>query len=154
MTSAYKSADPSVRDALETLKTIAEATKTALMRGRLNRIRRTTYPKLAQPEKIASRLSQTSKLNTSLKSRQRHGAIGGKACGAGGGGCLLFYCEPTREHSVRQKLEEAGARVIDVNFDFDGTPNVESLKLLDPKNMKNDMPATQSYNRYRNRRKH
>ena len=35
MTTAYESKDPSVREALETLKVTAEATKMALMRGRL-----------------------------------------------------------------------------------------------------------------------
>ena len=49
-----------------------------------------------------------------------NGAIGGKACGAGGGGCLVFYSEPDKEHIVRRKLLEAGVQVIDFNFDFSG----------------------------------
>lgn len=49
-----------------------------------------------------------------------NGAIGGKACGAGGGGCLVFYCADDREHDVRKKLEESGAKILNVSFDFDG----------------------------------
>ena len=48
-----------------------------------------------------------------------NGAIGGKACGAGGG-CLVFFCMPDREHLVRKKLEEAGVTIIDFGFDFEG----------------------------------
>ncbi|MBD3185109.1 GHMP kinase, partial [Candidatus Poribacteria bacterium] len=50
----------------------------------------------------------------------KNGALGGKASGAGGGGCLIFYCNDDREHVVRKELQEAGCQVIDFNFDFDG----------------------------------
>lgn len=48
------------------------------------------------------------------------GDIGGKALGAGGGGCLLFYCRPDREHVVCRALGEAGAQLLSFNFDFKG----------------------------------
>ncbi len=119
VTSAYKSADPNVRDALETLKATAEATKTALMRGRLTEFGELLTQNWQNQKKLHPSVTNE-QIEQLFKIATAHGAIGGKACGAGGGGCLLFYCEPTREHSVRQKLEDAGARVIDVNFDFDG----------------------------------
>ena len=46
--------------------------------------------------------------------------MGGKACGAGGGGCLVFYSQQDKEHIVRKKLQEAGVKVIDLNLDFSG----------------------------------
>lgn len=49
-----------------------------------------------------------------------NGAIGGKACGAGGGGCLVFYCRPEGEHQVRKALTQEGATLIDFNIDFFG----------------------------------
>ena len=119
VTTAYKSADPSVREALETLKTTAEATKTALMRGKLTEFGELLTQNWQNQKKLHPSVTNE-QIEQLFKTATAHGAIGGKACGAGGGGCLLFYCEPTREHSVRQKLEDAGARVIDVNFDFDG----------------------------------
>jgi D-glycero-alpha-D-manno-heptose-7-phosphate kinase len=42
---------------------------------------------------------------------RRHGAIGGKLMGAGGGGYLLLYCETHRQHEVRKALEQAGGVV-------------------------------------------
>src|SRR5581483_2251087 len=36
------------------------------------------------------------------------GAVGGKACGAGGGGCLLFFTAPGRQSEVSDALSRAG----------------------------------------------
>ena len=40
------------------------------------------------------------------------GAWGGKACGAGGGGCLAMLCPPERKAAVEAALTEAGSRVL------------------------------------------
>ncbi len=119
VTQAYKSGEPSVRKALETLKIIAESTKTALIRGRLTEFGELLTENWNNQKKLHESVTNE-QIDKLFKIALDHGAIGGKACGAGGGGCLLFYCQPTREHNVRQKLEEAGMRIIDFNFDFNG----------------------------------
>jgi D-glycero-alpha-D-manno-heptose-7-phosphate kinase len=48
------------------------------------------------------------------------GAISGKACGAGGGGCLLFWCEEGATSRVAASLAEASAQVIDFALDWEG----------------------------------
>ncbi len=116
---AYKSGDASIKDALENLKSIAEATKTALIRGRLTDFGELLTENWQNQKRLHSSVTNE-QIEALFKLANAHGAIGGKACGAGGGGCLLFYCQPAREHSVRQKLEEAGTHVIDFNFDIDG----------------------------------
>lgn len=40
------------------------------------------------------------------------GAWGGKACGAGGGGCLAFLCPPERKAAIGEGLEELGGKVL------------------------------------------
>ena len=119
VTDAYESGEPGVRNALEALKATAEATKTALMRGRLTEFGELLTENWNNQKKLHPSVTND-QIDHLFKIAMTNGATGGKACGAGGGGCLLFYCEPTREHRVRQKLEDAGARIIDVNFDFDG----------------------------------
>ncbi len=49
----------------------------------------------------------------------RKGAVGGKALGAGGGGCLLFYA-PGNADTLRQALLEQGVALLDFDFDSDG----------------------------------
>ena len=48
------------------------------------------------------------------------GAISGKACGAGGGGCLLFWCEEGAASRVAEALADNGAQIIDFALDEEG----------------------------------
>jgi len=50
----------------------------------------------------------------------RAGATGGRVCGAGGGGAMLFMAAPNREHAVRTALREAEARIFDCSVDQQG----------------------------------
>jgi D-glycero-alpha-D-manno-heptose-7-phosphate kinase len=50
---------------------------------------------------------------------RRHGAIGGKLVGAGGGGFLLFYSEDHRR--LRTAMAGAGLEEVRFRFDFEGT---------------------------------
>lgn len=50
-----------------------------------------------------------------------NGAIAPKVCGAGGGGCIAFYCEDGRRGDVEAALAaEQGARVLDWRVSTDG----------------------------------
>lgn len=51
---------------------------------------------------------------------QNAGALGGKACGAGGGGCLYFVTEEGQQTAVTEALVAAGARHIPFAFEFNG----------------------------------
>jgi D-glycero-alpha-D-manno-heptose-7-phosphate kinase len=44
------------------------------------------------------------------------GALGSKACGAGGGGCLVFLSRPETRRSVERALVAAGGRLIPFRF--------------------------------------
>ena len=43
---------------------------------------------------------------------RRNGGLAAKACGAGGGGCVLFLIEPEAKHRVETALRQAGARLM------------------------------------------
>jgi len=51
-------------------------------------------------------------LETLLEKALALGAWGGKACGAGGGGCLAFLCPPDRKAAIGQALEDLGGKVL------------------------------------------
>jgi len=48
------------------------------------------------------------------------GAISGKACGAGGGGCLLFWCKDEAAPRAAGALRDAAHQVIDFALDGEG----------------------------------
>ncbi len=43
---------------------------------------------------------------------ERHGALAAKVCGAGGGGCVVFLCEPKRRGELASTLAAAGATLL------------------------------------------
>jgi D-glycero-alpha-D-manno-heptose-7-phosphate kinase len=49
----------------------------------------------------------------------RHGAVGGKLVGAGGGGFLMFYADD--KEKLRKKMRELGLEEVRFQFDFEGT---------------------------------
>ena len=48
------------------------------------------------------------------------GALAGKVCGAGGGGCVFFLVDPTRRAELCRAILDAGARLLDCRIDTDG----------------------------------
>jgi len=49
-----------------------------------------------------------------------NGAIGGKACGAGGGGCLLFFAKRGQGYTLRRALKKAGLEILRFQIDTRG----------------------------------
>jgi D-glycero-alpha-D-manno-heptose-7-phosphate kinase len=50
----------------------------------------------------------------------RAGALGAKACGAGGGGCIAFFVRPEHRTAVTDALRESHATLVDIGPDRDG----------------------------------
>ncbi|MDE0085819.1 MAG: hypothetical protein OXU23_08930 [Candidatus Poribacteria bacterium] len=62
----------------------------------------------------------TERIDELVDIAKKSGCSGGKACGAGGGGCLVFHCNPDRIDAARMAFREVGAQVIPFRFDFEG----------------------------------
>jgi len=43
---------------------------------------------------------------------RKQGALAAKACGAGGGGCVLFFVDPENRQRVESALAQKGARLL------------------------------------------
>lgn len=116
---AYLRGEPATCDALRRMRAIATEMRSALLDGTLDQI----GPLLRENWRCQQAL-HPSVTNADVAQlfavAEQHGALGGKACGAGGGGCLVFFCAPGAEDQVRQALVAAGAQIIDFNVDHDG----------------------------------
>jgi D-glycero-alpha-D-manno-heptose-7-phosphate kinase len=54
------------------------------------------------------------------------GALAGKVCGAGGGGCLFCLVEPNRQSAVAEALAGGGATILPFSFEREGLKIVQS----------------------------
>ncbi|HEX8137367.1 MAG TPA: hypothetical protein VF544_07230 [Pyrinomonadaceae bacterium] len=68
----------------------------------------------------------TPQMEMLVQKAQAHGAEAAKVCGAGGGGCIAFFCSEGRRADVERALaEEEGVEVLDWKIDQQGlTVNV------------------------------
>src|SRR4029079_7552396 len=76
----------------------------------------------AQPErkKLSPNIT-TPQMDLLIDEAIKNGAIAAKVCGAGGGGCMAFYCEEGRRGDVEKALSaQPGADVLDWKLSSDG----------------------------------
>ncbi len=62
----------------------------------------------------------TKTIDRVIAGARRNGALAGKVCGAGGGGCVVLLIEPDARSSVETAIVEAGAEVLPVTIDRQG----------------------------------
>jgi D-glycero-alpha-D-manno-heptose-7-phosphate kinase len=110
---------PHVRNLVETNVQLSYEMRNDLLRGRLLKfgqlLDKAWHTKRQLSEKISS-----SRLDDIYESACRHGAIGGKILGAGGGGFFLFYVSPFRRHELIQHLEFSGLKTRPFRFEPQG----------------------------------
>lgn len=117
--SRYRAGDSAVVGALQRLKMLAGSMRQAVLNQDLDGLGELLSENWRNQKDLDESITNTS-LDGIFDLAVANGAIGGKACGAGGGGCLVFLAREGREDRLRWVLEEAGLRVIDFDFDTYG----------------------------------
>ncbi len=85
----------------------------ALEAGDLRRVGELMSREWSYRRRLAPGIS-TPLLESLIAAALAAGAWGGKACGAGGGGCLAFLCPPAARETVARELQAAGATILAV----------------------------------------
>jgi D-glycero-alpha-D-manno-heptose-7-phosphate kinase len=62
----------------------------------------------------------TKTIDRVIESARRNGALAGKVCGAGGGGCVVLLIEPDARERLEKKMIEAGGEVLPMTIDRQG----------------------------------
>ena len=73
-----------------------------------------------QAKKSMSPRISNDRIDEMYDEARRHGAIGGKVTGAGGGGYILFYCDYRTKHRVAEAMLAMDARVEEFGFEPEG----------------------------------
>ncbi|HEX9942343.1 MAG TPA: hypothetical protein VGG03_10025 [Thermoanaerobaculia bacterium] len=103
--------EPEVTALFEGIAEAAAALAPALEAGDLPRVGELMSREWSFRRRLAEGIS-TPVLEGLLRAAASQGAWGGKACGAGGGGCLALLCPPERRGPIAAALAEAGGEVL------------------------------------------
>lgn len=117
---AYARGEHDTVGALLALKQAARAMRDALLASDFGGVRAVMNENWHQQKRLHSAITNEV-LESFFELAMRSGASAGKACGAGGGGALVFYASSDGDAArLRRALAAAGIAVIDFAFDFEG----------------------------------
>ena len=105
--------------ALDELKQITFDMKNALLQGRLNDFGILLHDAWENKKRLAKQITNEG-IDLLYEIARKHGALGGKILGAGGGGYLLVYCPFDQKHIIAARLEGAGGQVVKFGFEQNG----------------------------------
>ncbi len=105
--------------ALDELKQITVDMKNALLQGHLNDFGSLLHDAWVNKKQLARQITSQS-IDLLYETARKHGALGGKILGAGGGGYLLVYCPFDKKHIIATELEKIGGQVVKFGFDEKG----------------------------------
>ncbi len=111
----YRAGDETVTAALREIRDSVTPARDALLAGDLEGLARQLIvnreaTRRLHPDVITPRMDEL------FAAGEAAGALGSKACGAGGGGCLLFLCGEGRREAVEAALRDAGGAIIGFTF--------------------------------------
>ena len=116
----YAAGEPVVVGAIERMKAIARRLKDALIAGNIGQLAALINENWSCQQALHPSVT-TADLDRLLATAFRNGAAAAKACGAGGGGCVLILAEPDQEHRVRRAVEQIpGMTILPVIFQSAG----------------------------------
>jgi len=118
-TRSYQEGRVPVVRALDRMKALTQEMKTALLTGDLPTFGKLLHVAWVEKKQLDEKVS-SSRIDNLYGLARRHGALGGKILGAGGGGYLLAYVPFTKKHQVARVLTEAGGTVVPFTFTEDG----------------------------------
>jgi D-glycero-alpha-D-manno-heptose-7-phosphate kinase len=122
--------DRSALEALHEVKALALRMRQALQRGELHEFGVLLHESWQFKRRISNKIS-TSRIDQLYALALDHGALGGKITGAGGGGFLLFYCEPPQQPAVRQVMKDQGIPEMAFAFDMQGAQAIVNDPFID-----------------------
>lgn len=116
---AYKRGAVDTVNALYGIRNVAFSMRYVLMSGKLYEFAALMNENWECQKRLDSSITND-QIEELFDEAFRNGAVGGKACGAGGGGCLLFFAEPGRRVDIERTIDRMGSRLIPFKFEFKG----------------------------------
>ncbi|HEY2432943.1 MAG TPA: hypothetical protein VGI12_09755 [Vicinamibacterales bacterium] len=119
VTKRHIDGDSGVRTAFDRIRDIAAAMRLALERRDWPEVGRQIAAEWDNRKALAPGVT-TAGIDAMLAAAAQAGALGGKVCGAGGGGCLFCFGDPANIPAIRQALHASGAQVLEFTIEARG----------------------------------
>jgi len=100
---------------LKSIRDCAVEMERALSRGHLKSLAPIFAREWKARKQLAPNIS-TPQMDRLMRAAQKKGALAGKVCGAGGGGCVAFIVPPAKKQSVMEELTSKGGKVLPFRF--------------------------------------
>jgi len=117
-------------EALHEVRLLADRMRQALIKGDLGSFGVLLDEAWRAKKRVASKISNP-RIDQLYELARRHGALGGKITGAGGGGFLLLYCEQSCQEPVRNAMAAEGIQEMTFAFDFQGARVIVNDPFID-----------------------
>jgi D-glycero-alpha-D-manno-heptose-7-phosphate kinase len=121
---AYREESPRVRGALARMKALAEEMVPALQSGDLDALGALVGEQWTHQRSLDSAIP-TALIDRMIETAMNNGAVGCKALGASGGGCVLMVAGRDRGDEVREAVSSMG-QAIDYSVDLTGVVSSQS----------------------------
>ena len=108
-----------IRQQVKTNVELTYRMRNQLLRGNLLEFGQSLHEAWQFKRQFSNKIS-TERLDTIYDNALKHGAVGGKLLGAGGGGFFIFYVPPFRKHELMTNLEQAGLQIRPFRFEPEG----------------------------------
>lgn len=118
--------DSQVSDRMHRIKEMGHEIKFALQSENIDDIGYIFHEHWQEKRQISPDMS-SSGIDSWYEWGLKHGAIGGKVVGAGGGGFILFVAKEDKRKELIHTMANAGMRFMDFRFDFDGVKIMTNL---------------------------
>jgi D-glycero-alpha-D-manno-heptose-7-phosphate kinase len=116
---AYRQGDVAITSALANLRQAGAAMREALRAEDLAEVGKVLDFNWHNQKALYREMS-TATIEAIFAAARHEGMLGGKVCGAGGGGCVAIICAPNREHHVRSAIVDLGCEIVDCVIDRTG----------------------------------
>lgn len=101
--------------AMDRLKVLTQDMKRALLMGNLREFGELLHLAWESKRQMAQGISNAG-IDEVYDAALKAGALGGKMNGAGGGGFMMFICDPLRRYAVQEALRKVGSQLVSLTF--------------------------------------
>lgn len=106
-------------ESMHRIKEIGYEVKNTLLSGDVDKFGELLNEHWLEKKRISQKMSNQN-IDKWYNLGIKHGALGGKIMGAGGGGFMLFCVKSGNRKNLRMAMENAGLKFMDFRFDFEG----------------------------------